>query len=107
MSTPPQVLDDKAAAAALAARAGPAWTVEDGTIRRQVRCASFAAALDYVAAVGAVAEAAGHHPDIDIRYDVVLLRLRTHSVGGLTELDVELAARLDAIDPDGDRPEDA
>jgi 4a-hydroxytetrahydrobiopterin dehydratase len=94
------VLDDATAAAALAERAGPAWTVEDGTIRRQVRCASFAAALAYVAAVGAVAEAVGHHPDIDIRYDVVLLRLRTHSVGGLTELDVDLAARLDEIDPE-------
>jgi 4a-hydroxytetrahydrobiopterin dehydratase len=99
VSGTPRVLDDAAAAAALAERAGPAWTVEDGTIRRQVRCASFPAALTYVAAVGAVAEAAGHHPDIDIRYDVVLLRLRTHSVGGLTELDVDLAARLDEIDP--------
>ncbi len=99
MSAAPRVLGEAEAAAALAERAGPAWTVEDGCIRRQVRCASFPAALAYVAAVGAVAEEVGHHPDIDIRYDVVVLRLRTHSVDALTELDVDLAARLDGVDP--------
>jgi 4a-hydroxytetrahydrobiopterin dehydratase len=47
--------------------------------------------------VGAVAEEMDHHPDIDIRWNVVTLRLSTHSAGGITRLDLELAARIDAL----------
>ena len=47
--------------------------------------------------VGELAEAADHHPDIDIRWDTVTLRLCTHSAGGLTENDLALAAQIDAL----------
>ena len=57
-----------------------------------VRRRDFAGALAFVNAVGALAEAADHHPDIDIRWDTVTLRLSTHSAGGLTEKDLALAA---------------
>ena len=48
--------------------------------------------------MGALAEAADHHPDIDIRWNTVTLRLSTHSAGGLTDKDLSLAAEIDALD---------
>jgi 4a-hydroxytetrahydrobiopterin dehydratase len=65
--------------------------------RRCVRRKGFAGALAFVNAVGALAEAADHHPDIDIRWDTVTLRLSTHSAGGLTENDLALAKEIDAL----------
>jgi 4a-hydroxytetrahydrobiopterin dehydratase len=59
----------------------------------------FAAALAFVNAVGAAAEAANHHPDIDIRWNKVRLVLSTHSAGGLTVLDIALAAAIDRLRP--------
>ena len=59
----------------------------------------FAAALAFVNAVGAAAEAANHHPDIDIRWNKVHLVLSTHSAGGLTVLDLALAAAIDRLRP--------
>jgi 4a-hydroxytetrahydrobiopterin dehydratase len=55
---------------------------------------SFAAALGFVVSVGALAEAADHHPDIDLRWRTVTLVLSTHEVGGLTERDLDLAALI-------------
>ena len=52
-------------------------------------------------AVGALAEEMDHHPDIDIRWNTVTLRLTTHSAGGLTQLDLELARRIDALSAPG------
>ena len=57
----------------------------------------FVAALAYVNSVGALAEAANHHPDIDIRWNTVTLRLTTHSAGGLTAKDLDLAAQIDTV----------
>ena len=59
----------------------------------------FAAALAFVNAVGAAAEAANHHPDIDIRWNTVTLALTTHDSGGLTVLDLALAAAIDRLRP--------
>jgi 4a-hydroxytetrahydrobiopterin dehydratase len=58
----------------------------------------FADALAYVNAVGELAERANHHPDIDIRWNAVTLRLSTHSAGGITQADLDLAGRIDALD---------
>lgn len=57
----------------------------------------FASALSYVNAVGALAEEVNHHPDIDIRWNKVILRLSTHSAGGITQDDLTLARRIDAL----------
>lgn len=57
----------------------------------------FADALSYVNAVGALAEEANHHPDIDIRWNEVTLRLSTHSAGGITASDLALARRIDTL----------
>jgi 4a-hydroxytetrahydrobiopterin dehydratase len=90
----PEVLSADVVDAALAER-GLQWRREGDELVKQVKRQGFAGALDFVNRVGALAEAAGHHPDIDIRWDTVTLRLSTHSAGGLTERDLELAAEID------------
>ena len=81
----------------LAADDGPDWHLIGGKLVKTVVCATFVDALAFVGRVGALAEAADHHPDIDIRWDTVTLRLSTHSAGGLTEKDLSLAAALDEL----------
>lgn len=76
-----------------------AWRREGDVLVKEVDCGDFAAALAYVNRVGALAEQANHHPDVDIRWRTVVLRLSTHSAGGLTERDLSLAADIDALDP--------
>ncbi len=74
------------------------WEEEKGALRRDFRFADFAAALTFVNRVAEVAEQVGHHPDIDIRWNTVTLRLSTHSAGGVvTERDRDLAARIDPL----------
>ncbi|HVC15031.1 MAG TPA: 4a-hydroxytetrahydrobiopterin dehydratase [Acidimicrobiales bacterium] len=75
-----------------------AWRREDDAIVRVVDCGDFAGALAFVNRVGALAEEADHHPDVDIRWRTVTLHLSTHSAGGVTRRDLELAARIDALD---------
>ena len=58
----------------------------------------FAQAMMFVNQVAAAAEAAGHHPDIGIRWNKVTLALSTHAVGGLTDRDFQLAARIQELD---------
>jgi len=83
-----------------AALRGTAWHIDDGVLHLSVELASFPAALGFVVSVGALAEAADHHPDIDLRYRTVRLELSTHDVGALTELDVNLALAVSAlVDP--------
>jgi 4a-hydroxytetrahydrobiopterin dehydratase len=81
---------------ALAAR-GSAWAREGSELVLTVRRKDFAGALAYVNAVGERAEAADHHPDIDIRWNTVTLRLSTHSAGGLTDKDLALSEQIDAL----------
>jgi 4a-hydroxytetrahydrobiopterin dehydratase len=76
---------------------GLAWQRDGDALVKVVRRGDFAGALAYVNAVGALAEAVDHHPDIDIRWDAVTLRLSTHSAGGLTAKDLDLAAEVDRL----------
>jgi 4a-hydroxytetrahydrobiopterin dehydratase len=73
------------------------WTRANDQLVKESRRDGFVGALDYVNRVGALAEAADHHPDIDIRWNTVTLRLSTHSAGGLTDKDLDLAAQIDAL----------
>jgi 4a-hydroxytetrahydrobiopterin dehydratase len=75
------------------------WTREGDELKTSVRLPDFAAALDFVNAVGAAAEAANHHPDIDIRWNRVNLALTTHDSGGITRFDLALAAAIDGLRP--------
>ncbi len=99
MSPAVEVLDAGAVEVALAD--GMDWERHGDEIVKTRRGSDFADALAYVNAVGALAEAMDHHPDIDIRWNTVTLRLTTHSAGGLTRLDLELARRIDGLSPSG------
>ena len=81
------------------AEQGLAWEHQGDELVTTVELHDFAAALAFVNAVGAAAEAANHHPDIDIRWNTVHLVLTTHSAGGLTVLDLALAAAIDRLRP--------
>ncbi len=71
------------------------WELTDGAIVKLYKFKDFQEALTFVNRVGALAEEADHHPDIDIRYNKVTLTLVTHSAGGLTEKDLALAGAID------------
>lgn len=73
------------------------WTVAEKSLTRTVELTSFPAAIEVVNRVADAAEAADHHPDIDIRWRTLTFRLSTHSAGGLTQKDVDLARRIDAL----------
>jgi len=75
----------------------PGWSLQDGEIVRTFVFSSFVQSLQFVNRVGESAEAAGHHPDIDIRYDKVRLALVSHDAGGLTDKDFNLASDCDKI----------
>ncbi len=74
------------------------WSLtEAGEITRTFELPSFPQALLFVNAIGWLAEAANHHPNIVIRYHRVTLTLSTHDAGGLTAKDFDLAAQIDAL----------
>jgi 4a-hydroxytetrahydrobiopterin dehydratase len=81
------------------AEQGITWERVGDELHTTVELRDFAAALAFVNAVGAAAEAANHHPDIDIRWNTVRLTLTTHSAGGLTVLDLALAGAIDRLRP--------
>ncbi len=82
---------------ALAALDG--WRYDDaaGTIMRDFRFADFSAAFGFMTRVALLAERAGHHPDWSNSYNRVSISLTTHSAGGLTRNDVDLAAAIDRL----------
>ena len=73
------------------------WQLEKGELACAFSFADFRAALAFVNQVGELAESAGHHPDIDIRYNKVRLALVTHDAGGITAKDFELAAKINGL----------
>lgn len=75
----------------------PAWSRQGDEIRREVKAPSFAEGIAVVDEVAQAAEDADHHPDIDIRWRTLTFALSTHSAGGLTGKDFDLAAVIDRI----------
>jgi 4a-hydroxytetrahydrobiopterin dehydratase len=73
----------------------PQWRLNDGKLVRTWAFNDFVAAMAFVNLVAEQAERAGHHPDIDIRYNRVQLGLVTHDAGGITAKDVDMARTLD------------
>ena len=73
------------------------WTREGDVIRKTYTLDSFPEAIEFVNRIAKRAEAANHHPDIDIRYDRVGIALSTHSEGGLTAKDFDLAGQIDEV----------
>jgi 4a-hydroxytetrahydrobiopterin dehydratase len=75
----------------------PEWKRRRQVISRTYEFKDFPAAMRFVNAVAKCAEQAGHHPDIDIRWNRVILGLTTHDAGGLSDKDFSLARRLDRL----------
>jgi 4a-hydroxytetrahydrobiopterin dehydratase len=73
------------------------WEGDQHAIRRTVTAPDFRTGIRIVDAVAEVAEERNHHPDIDIRWRKVTFTLSTHSAGGVTKKDIDLAQRIDAI----------
>lgn len=75
----------------------PGWRLEDKQIVRVFEFRDFLASMRFVNAVAERAESAGHHPDIDIRYNKVKLALSSHDAGGLTERDMKMAESIKSL----------
>ena len=75
-------------------KANPDWKLESGKLVRDWTFRDFGQAMAFVNRVAELAEAAGHHPDIDIRYNQVRLGLVSHDAGGITLRDSKMAIRL-------------
>jgi 4a-hydroxytetrahydrobiopterin dehydratase len=73
------------------------WNEVDGKLEAVVKKKDFVEAMAFVNRVADVAEALSHHPDIDIRWNTVTLRLWTHTESAITDKDRELASRIDAV----------
>jgi 4a-hydroxytetrahydrobiopterin dehydratase len=95
MSEP--VLGETDLGAAMSGPGAPDWKLVDGVLVKTVTCAGFVGSLAFVNEVGVLAQAADHHPDIDIRYNQVKLALVTHDSGGITQKDIDLATRIDGV----------
>jgi 4a-hydroxytetrahydrobiopterin dehydratase len=80
----------------LAALSG--WAARDGLLSKTFTVPSFAHGVLFIGAIGQLAEAANHHPDVSLHdYSHVTVGLVTHSEGGLTEKDFDLAAQIEAL----------
>ena len=90
----PERLSDDEVAAGLA---GLAWERDGDELVKVVTRKDFGEAMQFVNAVALIAEGANHHPDIAISWNKVTLRVTTHDVGGLSQLDLDLAAAVDGL----------
>lgn len=89
-------LDDNAIAAGLQ---GLNWERQGDVLVRVIERGNFAEAMELVNGVAQLAEGANHHPDIHISWNKVTLELSTHSAGGITQNDLDLAAAIDGLSP--------
>ncbi|MBA2765231.1 MAG: 4a-hydroxytetrahydrobiopterin dehydratase [Thermoleophilaceae bacterium] len=89
------LLDETQVAEALARLEG--WTRTGDEIRRSFELADFKGSVEFVNRLLPVAERMNHHPDLEISWNTVVVKISTHSEGGLTAADFELAGELDAL----------
>jgi 4a-hydroxytetrahydrobiopterin dehydratase len=75
----------------------PGWTYADGWIHRTYTTDGWPTTLMLVNLIGYLAEAADHHPDLNVSWARVVVKLQNHSAGGITDKDFELARQFDAI----------
>ena len=74
----------------------PGWSRRGDVITKTFQFRDFLTGIDFVVAVAKAADAADHHPDIDIRYTKVICSLSTHSAGGITQQDLDMAKQIEA-----------
>ena len=91
------LLDDSEIEARLAEL--PGWKRSGEAIVKAFSCGDFVGSVRFVDSMVEPAESMGHHPDVAISWDEVIVTISTHSQGGLTAADFELAGKLDALSP--------
>ncbi len=75
----------------------PAWRLESGKLQRSINTGGWKATMMAVNTIGHLAEVAWHHPELQVSYARVDIRLSTHDAGGITEKDLALAARIEEV----------
>jgi len=75
------------------------WGRKGEAISKDFGCGDFVGSVKFVESLVEPAEAMGHHPDLEVSWDTVTVTISTHSEGGLTAADFELAAKVDALSP--------
>ena len=75
----------------------PNWELADGKLRREYKFADFVHAFGFMAAAAITVEAKNHHPDWRNVWNSVTVELWTHDAGGITAMDTDLAAKLEAL----------
>ncbi len=75
----------------------PGWSYQAGKLHREYRFADFARAFGFMAAAAVTSEAMNHHPDWSNVWNKVIIDLSTHDAGGVTEMDIELAKKFEAL----------
>ncbi|HUQ99645.1 MAG TPA: 4a-hydroxytetrahydrobiopterin dehydratase [Gemmatimonadaceae bacterium] len=75
----------------------PGWSRRGDLITKTFQFRNFLAGINFVNAVAKAAETVDHHPDIDIRYTKIICSLSTHSAGGITQKDLDLAKQMDSL----------
>ena len=93
----PHVYSDADVAAKLAELGLTGWKLEDGWLRRKFNTGGWPITLMLVNAIGFLAEQAWHHPDLVVTWGKVWVKLKTHSAGGITDKDFQLAQRIETI----------
>jgi 4a-hydroxytetrahydrobiopterin dehydratase len=91
------LLDDSEIEARLSSLSG--WQRSGEAIVKRFGCGDFVGSVKFVESLVEPAEAMGHHPDLEISWDTVVVTISTHSEGGLTANDFELAEKVDALSP--------
>ena len=90
-----EILTEDELAAAVAGLDG--WTVDGEMLKKKLKFENFAEALEFVNKTGALAESADHHPDITFGWGYAEIALTTHDRGGITDVDIALAKKIDLI----------
>lgn len=75
----------------------PNWKIDNGMLQRRFTLPTFPAAIFFACAVAHLAEVGQHHPDLNISYDKIAVRFATHSVGGISDKDFEMAQKVDEL----------
>lgn len=96
MADKPQVYSEEEVQEKLAQEL-PGWYLEDGWIRRYYKTDGWQATMMLVTTIGYLAEAAFHHPDLALSWAKVWVKLTTHSAGGITDMDFDLAKKIEEV----------
>jgi 4a-hydroxytetrahydrobiopterin dehydratase len=75
----------------------PNWEIDNGMLQRRFTLPTFPAAIFFASAIAHLAEVGQHHPDMNISYDKIAVRFATHSVGGISDKDFEMAQKVDEL----------